>query len=112
MIIHSPQPWRQFRGADRYFEGNRETWRPLEEANKAGKLRAIGLSNFEKADIDNILAVCSVKPMVNQILAHISNTPIDLIQYTQYQTDPLWPFNKVLDNSSLLMLHCCLLHLA
>ena len=83
MIIHSPQPWRQFRGEDRYFEGNREAWRALEEAYKAGKLRAIGLSNFERADLDNILESCSVKPMVNQILAHISNTPQDLIQYTQ-----------------------------
>ena len=83
MIIHSPQPWTKFRGEDAYFEGNREAWRALEEAYKAGKLRAIGLSNFEKADIDNILESCSVKPMVNQILAHISNTPKELIQYTQ-----------------------------
>jgi len=83
MIIHSPQPWGEFGGDDRYFEGNREAWRALEEAHKAGKLGAIGLSNFEKADIDNILESCSVKPMVNQILAHISNTPKELIQYTQ-----------------------------
>ena len=83
IIIHSPKPWTEFRGQDPYFEGNREAWRALEEAYKAGKLRAIGLSNFEKADIDNILESCSVKPMVNQILAHISNTPKELIQYTQ-----------------------------
>ena len=83
MIIHSPQPWRQFGGEDRYFEGNREAWRALEEAYSAGKLRAIGLSNFQEADIDNILAACTVKPMVNQILAHISNTPHELIAYTQ-----------------------------
>ena len=83
MIIHSPQPWRKFRGNDPYFEGNLEVWRALEEAYKAGKLRAIGLSNFEKADIDNILGSCSVKPMVNQILSHISNTPKELIQYSQ-----------------------------
>ena len=83
MIIHSPQPWGNFRGEERYFEGNREAWRALEEAYKAGKLRAIGVSNFEKPDLDNILTSCSVKPMVNQILAHISNTPKDLIQYTQ-----------------------------
>jgi diketogulonate reductase-like aldo/keto reductase len=75
MIIHSPQPWRRFGGDDRYFEGNREAWRALEEAYDAGKLRAIGLSNFEREDIDNILDACTVKPMVNQILAHISNTP-------------------------------------
>jgi diketogulonate reductase-like aldo/keto reductase len=83
MIIHSPQPWTEFREKDRYFEGNREAWRALEEAYKAGKLRAIGVSNFEEPDIDNILEFCSVKPMVNQILAHISNTPKELIQYTQ-----------------------------
>jgi len=83
MIIHSPQPWTKFRGDDRYFEGNREAWRALEEAYKAGKLRTIGLSNFEKADIDNILDSCTVKPVVNQILAHISNTPFELIEYSQ-----------------------------
>ena len=81
MIIHSPKPWAKFGGDDRFFEGNREAWRALEEAHKAGKLRAIGLSNFDKADIDNILESCSVKPMVNQVLAHISNTPKELIQY-------------------------------
>jgi diketogulonate reductase-like aldo/keto reductase len=85
MIIHSPQPWREFGGENRYFEGNREAWRALEEAYEAGKLRAIGVSNFEREDIDNILGSCTVKPMVNQILAHISNTPHELIRYTQEQ---------------------------
>ncbi|PHN06818.1 aldo/keto reductase [Flavilitoribacter nigricans] len=83
MIIHSPKPWQEFQGDDPYFEGNREAWRALEEAYKAGKLRAIGLSNFEKADLDNILESCTVKPMVNQVLAHISNTPKGLIAYHQ-----------------------------
>jgi len=83
MIIHSPRPWMEYHENDPYFKGNREAWRALEEAYKAGKLRAIGLSNFEKADIDNILESCTVKPMVNQILAHIKNTPEELIQYSQ-----------------------------
>ncbi|UOQ45783.1 aldo/keto reductase [Halobacillus salinarum] len=85
MIIHSPQPWKDFGSEDRYFEGNREAWKALEEAYEAGKLRAIGLSNFQKEDVANILSACTVKPMVNQILAHISNTPMELIQYTQKQ---------------------------
>ncbi|MEZ5963113.1 MAG: aldo/keto reductase [Planctomycetota bacterium] len=83
MIIHSPQPWMQFGAEDRFFEGNREAWRALEDAYKAGKLRAIGVSNFTEVDLDNLLGSCTVKPMVNQILAHISNTPSKLIQYTQ-----------------------------
>lgn len=83
MIIHSPKPWMKFHEAERFLEGNREAWRALEDAYKAGKLRAIGVSNFEKADLENILGSCTVKPMVNQVLAHISNTPFDLIDYCQ-----------------------------
>lgn len=83
MIIHSPKPWMEFHEDERFLEGNREAWRALEEAYKAGKLRAIGLSNFEKPDLDNILDNSTVKPMVNQVLAHISNTPFDLIDYCQ-----------------------------
>ncbi len=85
MIIHSPQPWREFRAEDRYFAGNREAWRALEEAYEAGKLRSIGVSNFEREDIDNLLGACNVKPMVNQILVHIANTPTELISYSQQQ---------------------------
>jgi len=83
MIIHSPQPWSEFGGDDRHFGGNRDSWRALEAAYQAGKLRAIGLSNFQAQDIDNILAVCTITPMVNQVLAHISNTPTELIAYSQ-----------------------------
>lgn len=83
MLIHSPQPWAEFREADRYVEGNRAAWRALEDAYKAGKLRAIGISNFEQQDIDSLLAGCTVAPMVNQLLVHVSNTPIELIDYTQ-----------------------------
>lgn len=85
MIIHSPKPWTEFLTNEPYFEGNREAWRALEEAYKDGKLHAIGLSNFEEADIDNIVKSASVRPMVNQILAHITNTPTELIKYSQDQ---------------------------
>ncbi|MEW9807888.1 aldo/keto reductase [Mesorhizobium sp. ZMM04-5] len=81
-IIHSPQPWRQFAGGDRFFEGNLAAWKAMEEAYEAGKLRAIGVSNFQKEDLANLLANARIKPMVNQILAHISNTPFELIDYT------------------------------
>jgi diketogulonate reductase-like aldo/keto reductase len=83
MLIHSPQPWMEFREADRFFEGNREAWRAMEDAYKAGKLRAIGVSNFEKEDVENILSSCTVAPMVNQLLVHASNTPFELLEYSQ-----------------------------
>ncbi|TCM97781.1 diketogulonate reductase-like aldo/keto reductase [Paenibacillus sp. BK033] len=83
LIIHSPQPWREFREEKRYFEENKEAWKAMENAYRSGKVKAIGLSNFLQDDIENILAVCEIKPMVNQILAHVSNTPEKLIRFCQ-----------------------------
>ena len=84
MIIHSPQPWVEVNQSDnRYVEGNREAWRALEDAYKAGKLRAIGVSNFLESDIDSLWEAAEIKPMVNQVLCHIANTPLSLIDYCQ-----------------------------
>lgn len=83
LIIHSPQPWMEFREENRYFEENREVWKAMEDAYRTGKVKAIGLSNFLQDDIENILAGCEIKPMVNQILAHVSNTPLELIEFCQ-----------------------------
>lgn len=85
MLIHSPKPWMEFLNEEPYFEGNREVWRAFEDLYKAGKLRAIGVSNFEQVDLENIFETCTIKPMVNQILTHISNVPFDLIEYSQKQ---------------------------
>lgn len=81
MIIHSPQPWAEFRIEKRYFKENKEVWRALEDAYTAGKIKAIGVSNFLQDDLENILADCKIKPMVNQILLHISNTNTELIDF-------------------------------
>lgn len=81
MIIHSPQPWAEFRDEKRYFEENLEAWRALEDAQLAGKIKTIGVSNFLKDDLENILSNCRVKPAVNQILLHISNTNTELVNF-------------------------------
>ena len=84
MIIHSPQPWVEVNQSDnRYEDGNREAWRALEEAYEAGKLKAIGVSNFRTGDIESLVKTAKIKPMVNQILLHISNTPMELVEYCQ-----------------------------
>ncbi|MBR1763891.1 MAG: aldo/keto reductase [Ruminococcus sp.] len=82
MIIHSPQPWALVNQSDdRFAEGNREAWRALEDAYRAGKLRAIGVSNFLEGDIDSLWEAAEIKPMVDQVLCHISNSPLGLIDY-------------------------------
>lgn len=85
MIIHAPQPWAEWRGEKRYFEENREVWRALEDACRAGKLRAIGVSNFLIDDLESLLPHCEIKPAVNQILAHIGNMPKELIDFCKSQ---------------------------
>ena len=81
MIIHSPQPWKEFRIEKRYFDENKEVWRALEDAYNEGKVKAIGVSNFLKDDLENIMSNCRIKPMVNQILLHIANTDMELVDY-------------------------------
>ncbi|WP_277294427.1 aldo/keto reductase [Streptococcus hyointestinalis] len=83
MIIHAPQPWESFREGEHFFEGNLEAWKALEEHYKLGKIKAIGVSNFDEIDLQNILDNGSVKPAVNQILCHVGNTPFKLIDFCQ-----------------------------
>lgn len=82
MLIHSPQPWDDFRGGD-YAEGNRQAWRALEDAHKAGRIRAIGVSNFLQSDLENILAHGTVAPHVDQVLLHAGNTPAELLAFCE-----------------------------
>ena len=83
MIIHAPQPWESFREGEHFFEGNLEAWKALEEHYQLSKIKAIGVSNFDEIDLQNILDNGSVKPAVNQILCHVGNTPFKLIDFCQ-----------------------------
>lgn len=76
LLIHSPQSWIEVnRTSNRYFEGNLENWRAMEEAVKAGKVRAIGVSNFLNEYLKNIITNGTMMPAVNQINVNIGNTP-------------------------------------
>ena len=50
---------------------------------KAERFIAIGVSNFLQEDIESLWTAADIKPMVNQVLCHISNTPLGLIQFCQ-----------------------------
>ena len=85
MIIHAPQPRNELRDTKRYFAENKAVWRALEDAQAAGKVRVIGVSNFLQDDLENLLSDCRIQPMVNQILLHISNTDHDLLNFCREQ---------------------------
>lgn len=81
IIIHSPQPWKEFRCQKRYDQENKAVWKALEDAQAAGKVRVIGVSNFLQDDLENLLDDCRVRPMVNQLLLHIGRTDLPLLDF-------------------------------
>jgi methylglyoxal/glyoxal reductase len=44
-----------------------DTWRALEELQRAGLTRSIGISNFERTDMEQVFSVATIGPAVNQI---------------------------------------------
>lgn len=82
MLIHSPQPWDEFRTGD-YAAGNLEVWHALEEAHRAGTVRTIGVSNFLRSDLEHLLEHAEVVPHVNQLLVHAGNTPRELLEFCE-----------------------------
>ena len=61
LLIH--QPFNDYYG----------TYRAMEEVYKAGKLRAIGVSNFYPDRFIDLAEFCDIKPMVNQVETHVFN---------------------------------------
>jgi 2,5-diketo-D-gluconate reductase A len=46
------------------------SWKAMEELYNEGKIRAIGVSNFENNHLDELLSYATIKPAVNQIETH------------------------------------------
>ncbi len=63
-LIHWPNPI-AFR--DRWQEANAESWKAMEELYEAGKIRAIGVSNFRPHHLEALLKNAKIAPAVNQI---------------------------------------------
>jgi diketogulonate reductase-like aldo/keto reductase len=64
-------------------EINAATWRAFEDAYKDGKIRAIGVSNFQKKHYDALAERCDIKPMVNQIEFHPGYTQPETVSYSR-----------------------------
>ena len=59
----------------------RETWEVMEEYVNTGKLRAIGLSNFNPHHIDELLSYARIRPVINQIEIHPYMTQYNVSGY-------------------------------
>lgn len=65
LLIH--QPFNDYYG----------TYRAMEEACKAGKARAIGVSNFYPDRFIDLVEFCEIKPAVNQVETHVFNQQVE-----------------------------------
>lgn len=71
LLVHEPK-------------GDFETgWKELEGLVKSGKVKAIGISNFKKSDIEKLLPYTTIKPAVNQIRTNIFCHDDDTIAYCE-----------------------------
>lgn len=79
-LIHWPNP-AQFRS--HWQEANAAVWRAFEELYQAGKVRAIGISNFHQRHIEPLLKTATVIPQVNQIRLCPGNTQDETAAYSR-----------------------------
>lgn len=72
-LLHTP-----YITGDKYVEEDvAKVWKQLEAAQRSGKARAIGISNFRRHHVENLLKTAEIKPVVNQIQfnAYIQGAP-------------------------------------
>lgn len=86
-LIHWPNP---VMARDNWAELNAQSWRAMEEAVEAGKIRAIGVSNFRKHHLQELFKTAEIMPAINQNYLNPSDLQPDVTQYC----DDLGIFNE------------------
>lgn len=80
LLIHWPANEQQF---DNWKEINAETWKAMEELNKSGVVKTIGVSNFMMPQLRALLETAEVIPAVNQIEFHPGYTQEETVNYAK-----------------------------
>lgn len=81
------------------LEKNRVVWKVLEKFVDSGQIRSIGVSNFNKEQLKDLVEHARIKPAIHQIESHPGSWNDDLIRFTQAQGiiaqawGPLWGVN-------------------
>lgn len=81
-LIHAPRPWGDVSEID-YTPQNIESWKAMIDLYHQGKIKAIGVSNFSKEDIQALVLATNFVPHVNQIKVHIGHNNSEIKNYCQ-----------------------------
>lgn len=79
-LIHWPNPLINRRNWDK---ANAEAWRYMEDAYTEGKIRAIGISNFQIEHVEALLKTATSRPMVNQLFINPSDLEQDIVAFNE-----------------------------
>lgn len=60
-----------------------ETWKAMEDLIKTGKVRSLGVSNFNSEQLDRIVSMSRIKPVVNQVECHPNLNQHKLIEFAK-----------------------------
>lgn len=66
---------------DDWIEINNETWKAFEYLYEQGLVKAIGVCNFKINQLEELIKVAKIKPMVNQIEFHIGAYNKDILDF-------------------------------
>lgn len=59
-----------------------DTWRAMENLVYSGRVRSIGISNFNSEQTDRILTIAKIKPVTNQVECHPNLNQLRLIEFS------------------------------
>jgi 2,5-diketo-D-gluconate reductase A len=71
------------------------SWKAMEELNKAGKIKAIGISNFDPGQLSDLMSYAKIKPVINQIETHVffqEHNLYDVLKKESVQHEAWSPF--------------------
>lgn len=84
------------------------TWKAMEELYEAGKIRAIGVSNFDPDQLAELMKTAKIKPVINQIETHVffqEHNSYEDLKKTSVQMEAWSPFaagrNNIFSNPAL-----------
>jgi 2,5-diketo-D-gluconate reductase A len=84
------------------------SWKAMEELYREGKIKAIGVSNFEPAQLSELMGYASIKPAINQIETHVffqQHMAYEFLKQSEVQMQGWSPFaaarNDIFTNQTL-----------
>lgn len=79
-LVHWPNP-AKFRS--NWQEANAGTWKAFEEFQRAGRIRAIGVSNFHARHLEELFKTATMRPTVNQIRLAPGDTQDEVVAFSR-----------------------------